>query len=150
MKRFQWKWIFTGHMSGKISGKFHPIPSTLNFSCFFSTILRPFRFAMVAILNPKWQPKYKNPPIWAKFGFQVDYDVANWYPSFTGMLSTMSRCADYFRNFQNCRRCHGNHKHVLIHVNIHFHWNLSIFEFLTIFKIFILVAILKWWPFWKF
>jgi hypothetical protein len=21
--------------------------------------------------------KYKNPPIWAKFGFQVDYDVAN-------------------------------------------------------------------------
>ena len=25
--------------------------------------------------------KYKNPPIWAKFGFQVDYDVANWYPS---------------------------------------------------------------------
>ena len=26
------------------------------------------------------------------------------------MLSTMSRCADYFRNFQNGRRCHGNHK----------------------------------------
>jgi hypothetical protein len=25
----------------------------------------------------KWSPKYKNPPIWAKFGFQVDYDVAN-------------------------------------------------------------------------
>ena len=25
--------------------------------------------------------KYKNPPIWANFGFQVDYDVANWYPS---------------------------------------------------------------------
>ena len=24
----------------------------------------------------------KNPPIWGKFGFQVDYDVANWYPSF--------------------------------------------------------------------
>ena len=28
--------------------------------------------------------------------------------NFTGMLSTMSRCADYFRNFQNGRRCHGN------------------------------------------
>ena len=54
--------------------------------------------------------KYKNPPIWAKFGFQVDYDVANWYPNFTGMLSTMSRCADNFRNFQNSRHCHGNHK----------------------------------------
>ena len=37
-------------------------------------------FAKVAILNPKWPPKYKNPPIWTKFGFQVDYDVANWYP----------------------------------------------------------------------
>ena len=24
---------------------------------------------------------YKNPPIWAKFGFQVDYDVTNWYSS---------------------------------------------------------------------
>jgi hypothetical protein len=34
-------------------------------------------FAMAAILNPKWPPKYKNPPIWPKFGFQVDYDVAN-------------------------------------------------------------------------
>jgi hypothetical protein len=33
-------------------------------------------------LNQKWSPKYKNPPIWGKFGFQVDYDVANWYPLF--------------------------------------------------------------------
>ena len=32
---------------------------------------------MVAILNQKWPPKYKNPPILAEFGFQVDYDVAN-------------------------------------------------------------------------
>jgi hypothetical protein len=29
------------------------------------------------------------------------------------MLSTMSRYADYFRNFQNGRRCHGNSKNVL-------------------------------------
>jgi hypothetical protein len=28
--------------------------------------------------------------------------------NFTGMLRTMSRCAEYFRNFQNGRRCHGN------------------------------------------
>jgi hypothetical protein len=34
-------------------------------------------FAMAAILNPKLLPKYKNPPIWTKFGFQIDYDVAN-------------------------------------------------------------------------
>jgi hypothetical protein len=33
-------------------------------------------FAMVGILNPKWPPKYKNPSIWKKFDFQVDYDVA--------------------------------------------------------------------------
>ena len=39
----------------------------------------------------------------------------------------------------------GRHvvQHVLFPVNIHFHWNLFIFEFLTILKIFILVAILK-------
>jgi hypothetical protein len=25
----------------------------------------PYRFAMATILNKKWPPKYKNPPIWA-------------------------------------------------------------------------------------
>jgi hypothetical protein len=25
----------------------------------------------------KWPPNKKNPQIWAKFGFQVDYDGAN-------------------------------------------------------------------------
>jgi hypothetical protein len=34
-------------------------------------------------------------------------------------------------------------QHILLPVNIHFHWNLFIFEFLTIFKIFILAAILN-------
>ena len=34
-------------------------------------------------------------------------------------------------------------QHVLLPVNIHFHWNLFIFELLTIFFFFILVAILK-------
>jgi hypothetical protein len=34
-------------------------------------------FAMAAILNKKWPLKYKDPPIWTKFGFQVDYDVTN-------------------------------------------------------------------------
>ena len=63
MKIFQWKWIFTGSKT----------------CC---TIWRPFWFAIAAILNPKWSPRYKNPPIWAKFGFQVDYDVTNWYPLF--------------------------------------------------------------------
>ena len=62
MKIFQWKWIFTGSKT----------------CC---TIWRPFWFAIAAILNPKWSPRYKNPPIWAKFGFQVDYDVTNWLVS---------------------------------------------------------------------
>ena len=41
--------------------------------------MAPFWIAMMAlmILNQQWPPQYKNPPIWAKFGFQVDYDVAN-------------------------------------------------------------------------
>jgi hypothetical protein len=38
-------------------------------------------FAMVAIFNPKWLPKYKNPPISTKFGYQVDYDVSTSYSS---------------------------------------------------------------------
>jgi len=58
MKRFQWKLIFTGSKT----------------CC---TIWRIFWFAMTAILNSKWSPKYKYPPIWEKFGFQIDYDVAN-------------------------------------------------------------------------
>ena len=28
--------------------------------------------------------------------------------NFTGIISSMSRYADYFRNFQNGRHCHGN------------------------------------------
>ena len=34
-------------------------------------------FGMAAIFNPICLQKYKNPPIGAKVGFQVDYDVAN-------------------------------------------------------------------------
>jgi hypothetical protein len=48
MKRFQWKWIFTRSKT----------------CC---TILRPFLFAMVAILNPKLLPKYKNPQLEPSF-----------------------------------------------------------------------------------
>ena len=61
MKTFQWKFIFIGSKT----------------CC---TILRPYWLAMAAILNPKWPPKYRNRRLWARFGFQVDYDVANWYP----------------------------------------------------------------------
>ena len=58
MNRFYWKWMLTGSETCCI-------------------IWRPFWFAMVAILNQKWPPKYKNLPIWAKFGFQHDR-VKNW------------------------------------------------------------------------
>jgi Ulp1 family protease len=56
------KWIFTG-------------------SKIYCTILRPFWFAMVAILNPKWSPKCKNLLIWAKFGFQVSFWIQNGHHS---------------------------------------------------------------------
>ena len=61
--------------------------------------------------------KYKNPPIWAKFGFQVDYDVQidihRWFAmvlgigwNFPEILSDM--CTHNFDayKFQNGRRCH--------------------------------------------
>jgi hypothetical protein len=51
------------------------------FSSFLYKWGQRFWNMFTAILNPKWPPKYKNPSIWKKFGFQVDYDVANWYQS---------------------------------------------------------------------
>jgi hypothetical protein len=51
MKRVQWKWIFIG------SKTYCTIVATISV-CYGG------------------QNK-KNPPIWVKFGFQVDYDVAN-------------------------------------------------------------------------
>jgi hypothetical protein len=39
--------------------------------------------------------------------------------NFAGMLSTMSRCADHFWNFQNDRRCHGNSQNAKKHKNDH-------------------------------
>jgi hypothetical protein len=41
--------------------------SIINDTCY--TIWRPFWFAMVAILNQKWPPKYKNPPILGEIWF---------------------------------------------------------------------------------
>ena len=89
MKRFQWKWIFTGSKT----------------CC---NILRPFSVRYDSKITAKIQKSSDLSEIW--FPSRLSYDVANWYPNFTGMLSIMSRCADYFWNFQNGRRCHGNHK----------------------------------------
>jgi hypothetical protein len=30
-------------------------------------------FAMAAVFNPKWPPKYKNPPIWAKLAIILNF-----------------------------------------------------------------------------
>ena len=50
----------------------------------------------------KWSPKYKNPPIWEKFGFQVVYDDANRYPLFGSHVMILliisylvERCVSY-------------------------------------------------------
>jgi hypothetical protein len=52
---------------------------------------------------------FLNPPFFASYIWYISRRLQNgnqW--NFTGMLSTMSRCADYFRNFQNGCHCHGN------------------------------------------
>jgi hypothetical protein len=75
---------YYGGYSYKVDHNMAPKPwiSIPNIKIYLETKFRPsidihHWFAMVAILNPKWPPKYKNPPIWAKFDFQVDYDDAN-------------------------------------------------------------------------
>ena len=77
MNRFQWKCIFTGSKS----------------CC---TVWQPFRFPMVVILNQKWPPQYKNPPIWTKFGFHHDSQKlgSNYFLlcSHTILHSTTSTC----------------------------------------------------------
>ena len=43
---------------------------------------KKFKMAAIAMVTKvQMAAKYKNPLIWVKFDFQVDYDVANWYPS---------------------------------------------------------------------
>jgi hypothetical protein len=67
-------------------------------------------------LNPKWPLKYKNLPFWTKFGFQVDFDVGNWYPLFGSCImidfvgiSTVV-CGSFWgvEQIQNGGHCHGN------------------------------------------
>jgi hypothetical protein len=93
MKRFQWKWIYTGSKTCctiwqpfwfAMAAILNQNKKILRFGrTLVSMEIMMLRidihrwFAMAAILNPKWSPKYQNPPIWKKFDFQVDYDVAN-------------------------------------------------------------------------
>jgi hypothetical protein len=60
-----------GHFESKMAAKI-PKSSDLGKIWFPSRLLcceliSNIWFAMAAILNPKWPPKYKNPPIWGKF-----------------------------------------------------------------------------------
>jgi hypothetical protein len=71
-------------------------------------------FAMAAILNPKWGSKYKNPSIWAKFGFQVDFDVGElismiWEPYYDPLCRNIHRSIwQLLGGFQNGSHYHGN------------------------------------------
>jgi putative Ca2+/H+ antiporter (TMEM165/GDT1 family) len=58
MKRFQWKWIFTG-------------------SKICCTILQILSVCYGGHFESKMTAKIQKSPNWAKFGFQVDSDVAN-------------------------------------------------------------------------
>jgi hypothetical protein len=79
--------------------------------------------------------KIQKPLIWAKFGFQVDYDVANWYPSFGSHISCPNQRFLYFGGhfwFKMATIAIQNSRHVVQHVlfsvNIHFHWNLLMLQ----------------------
>ena len=102
MNRFQWKWICTGSKT----------------CC---TIWRPF--SLVAILNQKWPPKYKNSPFWAKFGFQVDYDIVNWYPSFgSHIISYLVVFAPFL--IMSPKQSFGRHpsRHINVETTLNFSW----------------------------
>ena len=108
-------------MSDKISGKFHPIPSTLNFSWFFvvsmatAAILKILLKRCISIRNiiiyleTKFRPNRRIFVLWRPFLVQnhrVYHSKPKWSPYGAAYLTPSK---------------------------IHFHWNLFIFEFLTIF-----------------
>ena len=68
-----------------------------------------------------------------------------WKPNFAEIAGFLYFGGHFWFKMATIANQNGRHmvQHVLLPVNIHFHWNLFIFEFLTILKIFILVAILK-------
>jgi hypothetical protein len=66
-----------GEYPGMIIFVFFQFFSILAISMATAAISKKSTFAIVAILNPQWPPKHKNPPIWATFGFQVDFVLAN-------------------------------------------------------------------------
>ena len=79
---------------------------------------------LISIVGLLWWPfwiqdGYQNTKIllfWTKFGFQVDFDVGNWYPwlgshimiHFVGISTVV--CCSFWRveQIQNGGRCHGN------------------------------------------
>jgi hypothetical protein len=82
-------------------------------------------FAMVAILNPKWPPKYKNLPIWAKFGF--------WKPNFAQFGGFLYLAAILYLGY------HGN--------GCHFEFFSTLKSCHILRRIFISIVGLLWWPF---
>jgi hypothetical protein len=67
------------------------------------------RFAMAATLNQKWPPKYNKSSDLGEIWFPSRLWCCELISKFHRNV-TMSRCADYFQNFQNGRCCHGNHQ----------------------------------------
>ena len=71
--------------------------------------------------------------------------LSTWKPNFAQIGGILYFGGHFWFKMATIANQNGRYmvQHVLLPVNIHFHWNLFIFEFLTIFKIFILVTILK-------
>ena len=80
---------------------------------------------MATILNRKWPPKYKNPPIWAKFDFQHDR-VKNWaliiscYVLTLFFIHTTSTCI--VRLGDICSALRYSNQYLFIIVLSHSHW----------------------------
>ena len=117
------------HMPYNIFIKFHPMPSTLNFSCFFVVSM-----ATTAILKiPKVDCTSTHSEVWISICSIMIYLETKVHPNRSIFVFWRPFC------IQNGR--HSKPKWSPL--NIHFHWNLFIFEFFTIYFDFILAAILK-------
>ena len=107
-------------MSDKISGKFHPIPRNLKKIVFF--VVSMAMAGILKILLKRWI-SIRNIIIYLETKFRPNRRILYfgdhcWFKIIRATIANQN----------------GRHMvlHILLPVNIHFHWNLFIFEFLTI------------------
>ena len=104
----------------QFSGKFHPIPSNLKKIVFF--VVSMATAAILKILLKRWI-SIRNIIIYLETKFRPNRRIfVFWRPLLV----------QKFRATIANQSCRHMVLHILLPLNIHFHWNLFIFEFLTI------------------